>query len=260
MRLEGQTVVIVGGSSGIGRGAATALLDRGASVVLVARSIDKLREASDALGGPPHVRIFSADARRETDVERLFREIGRFDHLVVTSGIVPPTAPIASFDLGVARELIETVLLVPITLAKYAHGVIRVGGSITFTSGNFEGPSGHSRRLGDGCRGRLSRLLRPCPRTRARPDAGECRLTRLGQDAHVGHDRRGRQERPLGRDGQSFARSSHCNSGGYCARIPVPDRERAHDRNDPQGGWGPRADLNGCTHSWILARGTSDRV
>jgi NAD(P)-dependent dehydrogenase (short-subunit alcohol dehydrogenase family) len=182
MRLEGQTVVIVGGSSGIGRGAATALLDRGASVVLVARSIDKLREASDALGGPPHVRIFSADARRETDVERLFREIGRFDHLVVTSGIVPPTAPIASFDLGVARELIETVLLVPITLAKYAHGVIRVGGSITFTSGNFE------------------------------------------------------------------------------ARIPLPDRERAHDRNDPQGGWGPRADLNGCTHSWILARGTSDRV
>jgi len=40
-----------------------------------------------------------------------------------------------AFDLGVARELIETVLLVPITLAKHAQRVIRVGGSITFTSG-----------------------------------------------------------------------------------------------------------------------------
>jgi NAD(P)-dependent dehydrogenase (short-subunit alcohol dehydrogenase family) len=41
--LEGSKVVIVGGSSGIGFGAAEAIVERGADVILVGRSLDKLR-------------------------------------------------------------------------------------------------------------------------------------------------------------------------------------------------------------------------
>ncbi len=135
MALEGQKVVVVGGSSGIGRGAAAALLDRGADVVLVARSRRKLEDARVALGDGPRVSCVTADARNEDQVREALAQVGSFDHLVVTMGIAPPSAPIGSFDLDAARTLVDTVLLGAITLAKHAQPYLRVGGSITFTSG-----------------------------------------------------------------------------------------------------------------------------
>jgi len=47
----------------------------------------------------------------------------------------PYGAPIGAVDASAARELIDTVLMVPILMTKHAQGRIRVGGSITFTSG-----------------------------------------------------------------------------------------------------------------------------
>ena len=49
MSIQRQTIVIVGGSSGMGLAAADALAQRGARVVLVGRSEDKLRAAADQL-------------------------------------------------------------------------------------------------------------------------------------------------------------------------------------------------------------------
>lgn len=134
MTLDASRVVIVGGSSGIGRGVADAVLARGAEVVLVGRSRDKLQGVSAALGGPPRARAVAADVTREDEVGRMFAEAGPFDHLVVTSGF-PAAAPIAELDLSLAREMVETILIGAITLAKHAHGRLRSGGSITLTSG-----------------------------------------------------------------------------------------------------------------------------
>lgn|SRR5262249_28536982 len=135
MGLETSKIVIVGGSSGIGRGVAQAALARGAELVLVGRSGDKLRDASEALGGPPRVQTIAADVTREQDVAATLAQVRSFDHLVISAGVVPPATPIASFNLGAARSFIETMLISAISLVKHTSGVLRSGGSITFTSG-----------------------------------------------------------------------------------------------------------------------------
>lgn len=135
MTLEGAKVVIVGGSSGVGLGAAKAIVERGADVVLVGRSVDRLQHAAQALDAPRHVSTISADVTVEADVERMFSQVGAFDHLVVTRGTPPPAVPIESTDLPTVREFLDVMLVSSFTLAKHAKGKLRSGGSITFTSG-----------------------------------------------------------------------------------------------------------------------------
>jgi NAD(P)-dependent dehydrogenase (short-subunit alcohol dehydrogenase family) len=78
MTQEGSKVVIVGGSSGIGFGPAEAIVERGADVILLGRSLDKLHCAARLLDAPQPVSTFSADVtvnRCAADVHagRVFR-------------------------------------------------------------------------------------------------------------------------------------------------------------------------------------------
>jgi NADP-dependent 3-hydroxy acid dehydrogenase YdfG len=98
MTQEGSKVVIVGGSSGIGFGPAEAIVERGADVILLGRSLDKLHRAARLLDAPQQVSTFSADVTVKADVQRMFTQVGSFDYLV-TRGVPPPGAPIESTDL-----------------------------------------------------------------------------------------------------------------------------------------------------------------
>lgn len=133
--LGNQQIIVVGGSSGIGLGVATAAAERGADVVIVGRSRDKLEAALRALGAQRKVRAIAADMTQEGEVARLFAEVGAFDHLVSTAGTPPPNDAIGEADLDVARAFVDNKLLGAITLAKHAVRQIRPGGSLTFTSG-----------------------------------------------------------------------------------------------------------------------------
>jgi NAD(P)-dependent dehydrogenase (short-subunit alcohol dehydrogenase family) len=135
MELQSSKVVVVGGSSGIGRGVAQAALERGAEVVLVGRSPDKLRQASQALGASARVSTHPADVTREADVAELFDQVGPFEHLIVTSGIPPYAAPIGEMELHEVRAFIDVMLVGAVALAKHSRRHQRAGGSITFTSG-----------------------------------------------------------------------------------------------------------------------------
>jgi NAD(P)-dependent dehydrogenase (short-subunit alcohol dehydrogenase family) len=135
MSLENQTVVVVGGSSGIGLGVAKAALGRGSRVVIAGRSQEKLRRAVAALGASPRVHTQVVDMIDEAAVARMFDAIGPFDHLVSTAGAPPPGDPLGQTDLGAARAFIDNKLVGAIALAKHALKSLRPGGSITFTSG-----------------------------------------------------------------------------------------------------------------------------
>jgi NAD(P)-dependent dehydrogenase (short-subunit alcohol dehydrogenase family) len=133
--LNEQSVLIVGGSSGIGLGVAEALLQEGATVTLVGRTPEKLCAAQDSLGFGDRLKAIAADVTDEDKVRRLFEQSGTIDHLVVTRGVAPLDAPIASLDLDVARQFVDVMLVSSFLLAKYAAARIRRGGSNTFTSG-----------------------------------------------------------------------------------------------------------------------------
>jgi NAD(P)-dependent dehydrogenase (short-subunit alcohol dehydrogenase family) len=129
--LLGQTVLVIGGSSGIGLETARLARARGASIILTARDPDRLHRAGLELGAS----IAAFDA---TDFGRL----GRFfdalpapiDHLLV-SGPGPSYAPLAGFDLDAARRHVDAHLLLPLQVARDAAGKVRPGGTLLFMGG-----------------------------------------------------------------------------------------------------------------------------
>ena len=66
-----KTIVITGGSDGIGRAAARALSEAGHTVVVVGRSVDKTKAVAEEVGGHHHIGDFS----RLDDVRRLADEL-----------------------------------------------------------------------------------------------------------------------------------------------------------------------------------------
>ena len=133
--LVGKKVVIVGGSSGVGLGVAEAALRKGAQVFVVGRLAEKLRVAEQSLGKKSGVIALAADMAKEADVIRLFREVGEFDHLVVTAGTPPTNFPIGDTDMDAVRGFVDNKLIGAVMLAKHAVGGMKVGGSMTLTSG-----------------------------------------------------------------------------------------------------------------------------
>lgn len=88
-RFEGKTVIVTGASSGIGAATARRFSDEGASVVLVARSEDKLGEVAAGLEGDRTL-VHPADVGEESAapsmVEAALQRFGRLDVLVNNAG------------------------------------------------------------------------------------------------------------------------------------------------------------------------------
>ena len=90
MKLQGKTVVITGGSSGIGAAIAAACLDEGANIVLASRSREKLERT--AAGFPAErVLLIPADVSVEDDVVEMIGaavdQFGRVDVMVNNAGV-----------------------------------------------------------------------------------------------------------------------------------------------------------------------------
>jgi NAD(P)-dependent dehydrogenase (short-subunit alcohol dehydrogenase family) len=129
--LLGQTVLVIGGSSGIGLETARLAHAKGADIILTARNPDRLHRAGLEFGAS----IAAFDA---TDFGRL----GRFfdalptpiDHLLVT-GPGPYYAPVAEFDLDAARRDVDAHLLLPLQVARNAASKVRPPGTLLFMGG-----------------------------------------------------------------------------------------------------------------------------
>jgi NAD(P)-dependent dehydrogenase (short-subunit alcohol dehydrogenase family) len=139
-RLTGQTVVVIGGSAGIGIETARLAHAEGADVVLTARTPDRLRSAGLEL----EARTAAFDATDFDRLERFFAELAEpVDHVLVT-GPGPYYAPLAEFDLEPARHDVEAHLLLPIEIARHAAGSVRPPGTLIFMGGTG------GRRTGEG--------------------------------------------------------------------------------------------------------------
>ncbi len=148
MAADKQTVLIAGGSRGIGEAVALAFARAGANLALVARSqadLERVAGAARQLG----VQAISAAANvaRRADVERVVTQtlevFGRIDVLVNAAGIYGSIGPLAECDMEQWASAVETNLLgTAYTLRKVLPGMIarRAGSIINFSGGGAVNP------------------------------------------------------------------------------------------------------------------------
>ena len=92
LQLTSKTVLITGGSKGIGRAAAQVLSDEGCNLILVARTRDTLEAAAAEIRASRqvNVRVIAADLSSDAAVRRVAEEAGEIDILVNNAGAIPP--------------------------------------------------------------------------------------------------------------------------------------------------------------------------
>lgn len=128
--LNGQTVLVIGGSSGIGFGVARAAMDAGAIVTIASRSADKLAAAQGRLGPGCHSRpLDTADADQ---IDHFFKESAPFDHVLV-SAAQTRVAPVRDLPLEDAYASVNSKFWGAYRVARAAR--IQPGGSLTLVSG-----------------------------------------------------------------------------------------------------------------------------
>lgn len=81
--LLGQTIVVIGGSAGIGFETARRARAEGAKVILVARDPDRLKHAATELDA---LNTAAFDATDPMALERFFHDLPAIDHVMVTAG------------------------------------------------------------------------------------------------------------------------------------------------------------------------------
>lgn len=128
--LEGQRVLVVGGSSGIGLGAAERAASAGARVTIASRSAERLRAAEAAVGYGAVGRVL--DTRDAAAVEGFFADGGLWDHVVVSASQTT-VAPVRELPLADAYGSMDSKFWGAYRVARAAP--IRPGGSLTLVSG-----------------------------------------------------------------------------------------------------------------------------
>jgi NAD(P)-dependent dehydrogenase (short-subunit alcohol dehydrogenase family) len=130
-QLDGQTVVVIGGSSGIGLETARRARREGASVIITARNPDRLHRAGLELGAS----IAAFDANDLERLARFFAELpGPVDHLLL-SGAGPHYTPFAELEPDAARRDVDAHLLLPLQVARNAVRKMRRGGTLLLIGG-----------------------------------------------------------------------------------------------------------------------------
>jgi NAD(P)-dependent dehydrogenase (short-subunit alcohol dehydrogenase family) len=133
MLLEGKTVVVIGGSSGIGLAIARKAHAEGASLVIVGRDPVKVSNAASTLGG--HAQGIVGDAHDHAALEQFVAALPDFDHLVSMIGDTM-SGGFLKTPLETMRHVLHSKFWTNLLIARFAAPLVRDGGSMTFTSGS----------------------------------------------------------------------------------------------------------------------------
>jgi 3-oxoacyl-[acyl-carrier protein] reductase len=119
MNLKNSVALVTGGSSGIGRGIAAALIQAGARVAITGRNQARLEEAAKALGAHP----IHADVSEEADVQRTMSEVlakfGDLDILLNNAGL-GTFKPLLEMDLAGFERTFATNVTGAMLMAREA--------------------------------------------------------------------------------------------------------------------------------------------
>jgi NAD(P)-dependent dehydrogenase (short-subunit alcohol dehydrogenase family) len=130
--LAGQTVVVIGGSAGIGLETARRARSEGADVVLVGRNQERLDRAAQDVGARSTAAF---DATDPDALTRFFEDLpGPIDHVMVT-GPGPDYTSMLEMDAEQARRAIGDHVALGLEVARNAAPKMRPGGTLIFMGG-----------------------------------------------------------------------------------------------------------------------------
>jgi NAD(P)-dependent dehydrogenase (short-subunit alcohol dehydrogenase family) len=133
MTREGQTVAVIGGSSGIGAAVAEMLDAEGAQVVIGSHNPTRLEASLAQLS--ERASCGQIDVTDERSVARFFAQAPQMDHLIYTAGATLNLMTVPDIDLDAARAYYEIRCFGILRAVKHAAPRIRPDGSIVLTSG-----------------------------------------------------------------------------------------------------------------------------
>jgi NAD(P)-dependent dehydrogenase (short-subunit alcohol dehydrogenase family) len=128
------SVVVFGGSSGIGEASARALLSKGRQVTITGRDEPKLVRAGRRLAEHGTVRTAVADGLDRAAVERVFESSGPVDDVVICVSGGKGAGSFRELDLNDVRGAFEQKTMAQLTIAQVAAKHLGEGGSLTFVT------------------------------------------------------------------------------------------------------------------------------
>ena len=154
-------IIVIGGSSGMGKAAAIACVRRGGKVMIVSRSSEKLAKAAEEIqsyASSSHsdeedlvVETAILDATDEEAVEKFVMErlaspqatasnVGdstgkKWDGLVVSAAGKAPHGPLVTLPTGSTRDLFQSKFWSAYHCAKHIGPMLRSGGGVVFVAG-----------------------------------------------------------------------------------------------------------------------------
>ena len=126
--LRGATVLVVGGTSGIGLEVARVASSAGALVTAVGRSEERARTAQEALGEGVSVRTLNMGD--EGAVRALFDPLASLDHVVITAGRIG-FGRVVDTDVAVVRPAFDDRFWGVYHIVRHAAPIMPPSGSIT---------------------------------------------------------------------------------------------------------------------------------
>jgi NAD(P)-dependent dehydrogenase (short-subunit alcohol dehydrogenase family) len=141
--LLGQTVILIGGSAGIGLETARRARSEGAEVVLTGRNRDRLEQAAQQVGARS---VAAFDANDAESLARFFDGLPTpIDHVLVTAG-GPRYGPLLEMDADDVRDALGGHVVLGLNVARAAVSKMRSGGTLLLMGGT--GGRRISRELG----------------------------------------------------------------------------------------------------------------
>jgi NAD(P)-dependent dehydrogenase (short-subunit alcohol dehydrogenase family) len=158
MSLKNARVLVIGGTSGIGLGVASAAAERGAIPIVVSRRQSSVDRALAGL--PDQARGAAVDLTDPASLDRLADDIGDIDHLVFTAGESLELAPLTDLTPDVVNRFFHTRFVGALNaLTKaLAFELAPIGAVTPISTPGSRFDQIHSRRveIADGCEGSVS--------------------------------------------------------------------------------------------------------
>lgn len=143
MDLKNSTILITGGSSGIGLEMVKQLSEQGSKIIITGRNLDNLKETKKKF---PEVHIFQSDVSKPQDIEELYKAVTRqfseLNIIINNAGLMrlidvqDQTLDLENINREIATNLSGTVQMthrfLPHLLRKKSAAIVNVSSAIAF--------------------------------------------------------------------------------------------------------------------------------